>query len=783
MRVFSYLLFFILSNTAIKAQNLPAKMQISADGHTLKTGGSNSTGFYDDNTIRTIYLEFAQSDYKAQLAANYQTRTNILAKMTVDGVVYDSVGVHYKGNTSYNMVQNSDKKSFNISLDFVHPDQKIMGYGTLNLNNAFEDESFLREVLYTKQIRNHIPAAQSNFVQLYINGQSWGIYPNVQQIDKSFLKEWFMSNNGSNWRADKPNGTGGGGPGGPGGGAGWGDGTAALNGLGADTLQYQKYYTLKSTEKEHPWEDLMTACQALKNTAIADIETVLPTYFDIDRILWHLASEIAWADDDSYVFKGKMDFYVYNEPETGRFTLIETDGNSALPNGTTNWGPFYNETKVNYPLLNRLLQVPALRQRYLAHLRTILADEFDATATATIVDNYYTHIDSLVNKDPKKLYTYTAFNAEKAKLKTFINARRNFLNTQPDVNKIGPSITNAAYYADNTEWKQPVGNQEVTVKTTVTAAAGLDHVFMYYATGMVGNFTKVTMLDDGAHNDGAANDNVFGAIIPAQAAGTMVRFYIEAAVAGTVKTTSFLPVGAEHDVFIYRVAMAISDNQNLAINEVMAINQNTVVDENNEKEDWIEIYNKSNQTINLSGYFITDNPDNLNKWDFPAGTQLAANDYLILWADEDSAQGPLHCNFKLAAAGETLLLLDPTLALVDSMSFGPQQANKALARIPNGTGNFVVQAHTFDGNNEIPLGTKNIIDFSSIAIVPNPARDFVLIALKDKSDAPLEIYNALGQKVFSTTSISSQLRVSVSDWQSGVYVVRCGLQGGRFLVE
>ncbi|MBK6563684.1 MAG: CotH kinase family protein [Saprospiraceae bacterium] len=58
---------------------------------------------------------------------------------------------------------------------------------------------------------------KANFVKLYINDQYWGIYLNVQQLNKDFLEEWYASNDGNNFRADSPTGTtgGGGGGGGP----------------------------------------------------------------------------------------------------------------------------------------------------------------------------------------------------------------------------------------------------------------------------------------------------------------------------------------------------------------------------------------------------------------------------------------------------------------------------------------------------------------------------------------------------------------------------------------
>ena len=75
-------------------------------------------------------------------------------------------------------------------------------------------------------------------------------------------------------------------------------------------------------------------------------------------------------------------------------------------------------------------------------------------------------------------------------------------------------------------------------------------------------------------------------------------------------------------------------------------------------EDWIELYNTTGQAIDISGYFLTDNEINLTKWQIPQGTVLNANDYLIIWADEDASQGKFHANFKFSANGESLLLLN-----------------------------------------------------------------------------------------------------------------------------
>lgn len=772
MRLFFLTCFSIVALFA-SAQSPSPEMYFSADGHRLFTGGQPASGLYDESIIRTINLDFTQPNYWTLLTQNYQNHTDIPATMTVDGVVFDSVGVRFKGQTSYSQVS-SQKKSFNISLEYGVDYDKLMGYKTLNLNNCFLDPSFLREFFYLHQIRSHIPAAKASYVHLYLNGQNWGLYPSVQQLNGDFLEEWFMSNNGTNWRADRPSGTGGG-PGGPGGGGGWGDGTAALNYLGADSTTYKQYYTLKSTDKTDPWTDLIATSDVLENTPLDQLEATLADYLDIDRTLWFLACEIAFTDDDSYVFKGKMDYYLYWESETGRITPLEYDGNSCMElNFATTWSPFYHANNVNYPLLNRLLAVPALRQRYLAHLRTIVAESLDPATAHAAIDAYAAQIDSLVQNDPKKIYTYTQFQTEVEDLKDFVTTRHDYLLSNTEMAQVAPTIVSAAHFAGGAEWGQPDETQAATVRATVESTNGIDHVTLFYTTGLVGNFDRATMYDDGQHDDGAAGDGVYAASIPAQVADVWVRYYVEATAANTAKSVSYLPAGAEHDVFIYKVLPASTSNAVVAINEIMASNTVTATDEAGEYDDWIELYNTGAQAVDLSGWFITDNPDNLDKWDFPAGTVLQPGDYLILWADEDSSQGPLHLNFKLSALGEQLMLLDAAGALVDEVTFGAQDPDLSLSRIPNGTGSFIVKSPTFGYNNEQASGTNEQNELlAAFKILPNPADQQVEVLLPDNYSGSVQVFNALGQDLLSEM-YGPGFQFSTAQWPAGAYAVKCG---------
>ena len=99
-----------------QAQVLPLEFNYSSDGHRLIVGNTETKGFYDETQVDTLFLQFSQTNYWTLLAQNYEDKIEIPATLTHNGVVYDSVGVRFKGNTSYKRLRNSDKKSFAISI-------------------------------------------------------------------------------------------------------------------------------------------------------------------------------------------------------------------------------------------------------------------------------------------------------------------------------------------------------------------------------------------------------------------------------------------------------------------------------------------------------------------------------------------------------------------------------------------------------------------------------------------------------------------------------------------
>ncbi|HKJ78918.1 MAG TPA: lamin tail domain-containing protein, partial [Prolixibacteraceae bacterium] len=147
-------------------------------------------------------------------------------------------------------------------------------------------------------------------------------------------------------------------------------------------------------------------------------------------------------------------------------------------------------------------------------------------------------------------------------------------------------------------------------------------------------------------------------------------------------------------VFIYiGVASAVlllplQVHSQLYINEFLASNTGSTIDPDfNESADWIEIYNAGNVAVNIGGYFLTDNFDTPQKWQIPAGTEVAPEGLILIWADGNDTG--LHTNYKISADGEELALFSATGNLIDSISFGLQEPNISMGRKNDGNSEWV----------------------------------------------------------------------------------------------
>ena len=137
----------------------------------------------------------------------------------------------------------------------------------------------------------------------------------------------------------------------------------------------------------------------------------------------------------------------------------------------------------------------------------------------------------------------------------------------------------------------------------------------------------------------------------------------------------------------------------LVMNEILAQNNTTNVDEAGQHEDWIELYNTGTATIDLEGFQLTDDPEGTDRWSIPAGYSIAAGGWFLIWCDDDGGDGPLHAGFQLQAEGEEIALYDAEGDVVDEVEYDQQKPDISWARSPDG-------GETWQASTPTPLATN-----------------------------------------------------------------------------
>ncbi len=134
-----------------------------------------------------------------------------------------------------------------------------------------------------------------------------------------------------------------------------------------------------------------------------------------------------------------------------------------------------------------------------------------------------------------------------------------------------------------------------------------------------------------------------------------------------------------------------SSDIKLVINEFMASNESCFSDDHGDFDDWIEIYNYSEEAIDIGGMYVTDDLTDLTNSQIPTDnpdlTTIPSGGFLVLWADKEPEQGVLHLDdVKLSGDGEQIGLTDiDGISLIDSISFDAQTTDVSYGRLPDGS--------------------------------------------------------------------------------------------------
>lgn len=666
----------------------------------------------------------------------------------------ENVGFRLRGNTT----RGAHKKAFKVSFNTFETGRKYRGVEKLNLNPEKNDPTLSRSHLcwnLAQQIG--IPAARTNYVELYINGDYFGLYLNTEHIDEQFVEQRFGNQDGNLYKCLFP---------------------ADLVYKDSNPTTYKEViygrraYDLKTNTEADDYSDLANFIAILNNTPTTNLSCVLEEIFNVDGFLKTVAFDVLTGNWDGALYN-KNNFYLYHNSATGKFEYIAYDLDNTL--GIDWLGSDWSErniyrwarTSQPRPLFYKIMAVEEYQDRYSYYLQQFMTQYFNLDALNYFVnelpeqllpyvqrDTYYPRDHGFKSSDFINYFTEpTESDHVDYSIADFIHKRRARTQEQLVLNNIPPVVSHLA--ANNF-----TGNNGILISATVVDDVNLAKVEVCYHAGEVAEQTCLAMS--------ATTTNRYEVRLPDFAQEQV--FYQIRATDNTNKTSQSPRCN-------YATARFTRANSTLAINEFMASNESTIADEAGEFDDWVELYNYGSETIFLGDKYLSDKPDNPVKWLMPE-LSLAAGEYLLIWLDEDGSQGDLHANFKLSAGGEFIGIFDSDSngnALIDGLEFGEQSRDVAFGRLPNGTGDFQELNPTPNASNQ-PLSINELTGFAvEVQFAPNPFSRFLQLKIENprRVALQLEIVDLLGRVVLrrAVGQAVTTTQLYTADWASGLYNV------------
>jgi len=501
---------------------------------------------FDPSILRQMDLTFEDDNYHSVLVDAFFNNPSlrIPANVSIDGISVDSVGVRYKGNSTFCLPNEAGSVKVPYNLDFNHwiSGQDLMGYNKVKLANAWLDPTYCKEYIASRIYRKYLPTPEINLIELHTQGDYTGLYVNTESINRQFLNKHFDENDGVLFKCD-----------GAGvfcsenGGGGTDGGIPSLSYLGSDTTNYYDSYTIKSDDGWGPLLDLITTLEFSPE----DLGDVL----NIDRVLWAMAVNTVVSNLDTYNGYYVHNYYLYQDVE-GRFQMIPWDFDNSFVGAILGWSywspddvyhfdPFFTGNGAAWderPLMQYLYSQPLYRSLYLAHIRTIMEESMGIQEIAEEITALQNLANDAAEADPNDQFPFVYFNTNVnsafwtdwgfAGILSTVEERMDFLSNHPEVSDDAPVMGSVV-----------VENGIIEVPTI--DATGLE--LMWTTGDIASNFQSIAMSDDGTQGDAISNDGTYTALLP-ETNGENLLFYIRASNADAI---SLSPARAEYEYYIY----------------------------------------------------------------------------------------------------------------------------------------------------------------------------------------------------------------------------------------
>ena len=377
--------------------------------------------FFDTGYVHTVDVKIAESDWK-DLITHPEHKTKYKADLVIDGEEIEQVSFSAKGNSSLAFVKasgTSDRYSFKINFGKNIKGQTFQGLDKLHLQNIFADRTYMKEYLAYDLFRKmDVPAPLCSYVFVSINGEDFGLYLAVEDLDKSFLNrtcngegalyqpelsEQALDDEKAQALLDGQNAVVAGARG------------ADLNYIDDNPDSYPDIFDNAITK--HSEESARQVIKAMKGLRDgADIRSVLDTkelarYFAVNNYLMNYDTYVGMMTHNYYLYErnGKLSVFPWDyNLAFGAFPMDAVIDHANDTGEVINMGidsPFLNARPEERPLWMRYLADETCRMEYHAAMEKLLKEQFDSGAFENETDRVYAMIRPYIEKDPTAFST------------------------------------------------------------------------------------------------------------------------------------------------------------------------------------------------------------------------------------------------------------------------------------------------------------------------------------------------------------------------------------------
>ena len=701
---------------------------------------------YDDSSVGSVFI-YVDSASLVWIYDNVESDSMHVANIHYQNSFIDetveNVGFRLRGNTS----RVSQKKSFKLDFNHFVPGRDFYDVEKINLNGEHNDVSIIRSKLAWDLFDSiGMTASRANHVEVYINESYYGLYISVEHIDDTFLSKRFQDDSGNLWRCLWP---------------------ADLTYRGPDPEDYHPWidderpYDLKTNEDEYNFAQLARLVNIINNDPDS-----LDHVLDIAGFIKYLAINILTGGWDDYRSL-RNNYYLYYVPNKDQFQFIpyDYDNTFGIDWFDVDWATidpysYYLIDNSDRPLADIIMDNGSFRNLFTHFLSFYLDHHFSLELWENWIDSTKFMIDSSAYYDVYRTldygftfddftnsYSVTSYNNQHIKngLKEFIIERVSSLENQIDYLNAEPFVYDVWW-----EPKNPVTGDSITIHASAFGYPNIDHINVIVHNVYNGSYDSYPMQYDPLWGTitPEEEDHWTVTLQPVESIGDIgIRFLST----NTNQLTGVTPKTGEW--FINVVTSLLTEN--VLINEVLARNDVTNMDEQGEFDDWLELYNVSEDTVILDNHFLTDDPENFTKWKFPeSNLTIAPYEYLLIWCDNDDEQGDTHTNFKLSGNGEFIGLTNPDgETIIDSLTFTEQIADVSYGRYPDGseTRQFMNPTPGITNTQELRFNVNIIIpnQYTFHQNYPNPFNPVTTLRydLPENSHVNITIYDMLGRQV------------------------------------